>query len=80
VDGGFRLKSLDALQSDRAGEMGFFVNEKGERVFESGREPFHHYNQIERKRVSIDKAMSNVKTQSSKKSKSQTTKEKHFDI
>jgi len=66
MDGGFRFKSLDALQSDRAGEMGFSVNEKGEGVFESGREPFDHCIEVEGKRIVIDEAMSNVKAQSSK--------------
>jgi len=42
VDGGFRPKSLDALQSDRTGEMGLSFSEKGEGVFNSGKESFHH--------------------------------------
>jgi hypothetical protein len=65
VDGGFRPKSLDAGQGDRSRELGFVFSQKGEGIFNLGRESIHCCIETEGKRIVIDEAMSNVKAQSS---------------
>ncbi len=57
---------MDAGEDHGSRGLASFFGESGERIFDGGRKPINHRVKVERERIGIDKAMSNVKLQSSK--------------
>ena len=56
---------MDAGPGHRSAGVAFFLSKSGEGVFNGGGKPVDYGLKIERKRITIDKAMSNVKVQNS---------------